>query len=92
MPRIIQIELSDEQLAALDKFVAANIEWKYSEEVKANVPVKKWATVDEYLRSALGRVLEGPLAQFPSPAMQTQLANMKAAQEAIAAAANPKVR
>jgi hypothetical protein len=92
MPKELTIELSDDQLASINSYIAANIEWQYDDTIKANAPKRRWATADDYLRESLAKVLEGPMAQFPSAAVKAKMSQLSALQKEIAAVSNPTVR
>lgn len=77
-------EVTDEQLASIQQYVAKHVDWIRDEFREINVPVPKWANDDAWAQYVFAEALKGPLDMFKPAAVQAlddQIAALQAQKE-----------
>lgn len=91
MPKTIKLDLDDQQLATLEQYIETQIEYRLDEKLKANVPYRKWETVELWAEHVFTQALAGPVAMFPSEAVKLKQAEILKLQREVEVHSSPKV-
>lgn len=78
--------LTDEQESSCSQYILTQVDFTFDENLKANVPVQKWATVEAFLQDAIKSKIEEATRAFPTNAIKAKLAQIAQLEQEIKSA------
>lgn len=78
--------LTDEQELSCAQYILTQVDFTFNENLKANIPVQKWTTVEAFLQDAIKAKIEEATMAFPTNEIKTKLDEIARLQKEIKSA------